>query len=340
MPDATPTTYPSLLPPSLDPGSLQKSILRLNEVVEMITGQRGPAEYSLQEGMISIRKSLTVAGATITASIRELNEVLVAADKALAQRTTIIEAEIVGARGGQLNLAARITEVNTARIDGDAVLAASILTLETTVGNNTAILTVQQASINGLEVRYSVTGFINGVTGGFVFSGVQRNDGGAVFTTEFFSNVIIHGSLLVTGTVDNPQITANAVSNMSSASGTVGAGGLVQTGLTVRAGASVHVSFAASSQGTLGVMAFTGAAVMRIYNIFVDGFAASTHYSYDVCAGVVYGGGSSYTFYSTVAPISGGITISGLAAGTHFFSVVNPSGVGLQMDIVAVELAK
>lgn len=339
MPDVLPT-YPSLLAPSLDPGSLQKSILRLNEVVEMVTGQRGKAEYSLQEGMLSIRKSITVQGSTISASIRELNEVMVSADEALAQRTTIIEAEIVGARGGETDLSARLTQVDTARVDGDSALAASILTLTTTIDDNTATLTVQQASIDGLEVRYSVTGFISGTTGGFVFSGVQRNDGGAVFTTEFFSDVIIHGSLLVAGTVDNPQITANAVSNMSSSSGTVAAGGSISTSLTTRAGASVHVSFAASSQGALGTMAFTGAVVIRTYNIYVDGITYSTHYSYDVCAGVIYNGGSSYTFYSTVAPISGGITVTGLSAGTHTLSVVNPSGIFMQMDIVGVELAK
>lgn len=338
MPDVL--SYPSLLPPSIDNGSLQKSILRLNEVVEMITGQRGPATYSLQEGLLEIRKSLTVNNSVISGSIRELNEVLVSANEALAQRTVIIEAEIENARGGETDLLARITQVDTARVDGDSALAASITTLETQVDDNTAILTVQAASIDGLEVRYSVTGFISGTTGGFVFSGVQRNDGGAVFTTEFYSDVIIHGSLLVNGTVDTPQVTNNAISNMSSWSGSVAGGGSAVTSVTTRAGASVAIHFAASSQGTLGIMAFTGAAVMRTYNIYVDGVVASTHYSYDVCAGVVYGGGSSYTFYSTVAPIAGGITVSGLAAGTHTISVVNPAGVDLQMDVTAEELAR
>lgn len=378
MPDVLPS-YPSLLEPSLDVASLQKSVLRLNEVVQMITGQRGAAEYSLQEGMLSIRKSLIVQGREITASITDINETLVNADEAMAQRTTIIETEIRNARSGEANLLARITNVNLARIngdmalaqrattletemtgargvypnvsarvtavdqariDGDSALASSVTTLSTTVGQNTSTLTIQGQSIDGISLKYGVTGSIGGVAGGFVLSGAQRNDGGAIFGLEIIANVIIHGDLLITGTVTNPKIAAQAVSNQSGAAGAVGPGGAIFTALTVRAGASVLLHFSASSHGALSPMSFTGATVIRIYNIYVDGVPISSHFSYDICAGVVYGGGSSYTFYGTVAPISGGIVVSGLAAGGHGFLVVNPTGAFMQMDITATELSK
>lgn len=378
MPDVL-LSYPSLLEPSLDVASLQKSILRLNEVVQMITGQRGAAEYSLQEGMLSIRKSLIVQGREISASITDINETLVSADEALAQRTTIIEAEITSARSGEASLLARITEVNLARVNGDvalaqratnlevevvtarvgqpslaarvnavdlarvtgdSALATSINTVSTTVGEHSASLTVQQTSIDGIELKYGVTGFIGGISGGFVLTGAQQVGGGAIFGLEITANVIINGDLLITGTVTNPKIGPQAVSNQSGWTGAVGPGGIAYTPLSVRSGASVLVNFTGSSHGTLAVMSFSGAVVTRGYNIYVDGIPYSTHYSYDVCAGMVYGGGSSYTFYGTVAPISGGIIVTGLAEGVHGFFVINPTGAFMQMSITATELSK
>lgn len=337
VPDVLPT-YPSLLEPSLDPGSLKKSILRLNEVVEMVTGQRGKAEYSLQEGMLAIRKSLNINGKTIEASIREINETLVTETTALAQRTTIIEAEIDDARAGLPDLAARITSVDTARIDGDTALATSVNTVQTQVDDNVASIATIQTSIDGVEVRYGVMGYINGATGGFVFTGVLQNDGSASYNMEFYSNVIIHGDLFVDGSVSNPKITDGAVSNQTSWNGAVAPGASAYTAVTVRPGASVLITFTASSHGAISPMG--GGIVTRGYNIFVDGVPYTTYYSLDaMCAFTNFGGGS-FTFYSTVVPTSGAVVVYGLSGGAHGFLAQNPAPVFQQMSITATELSK
>lgn len=355
VPDVLPS-YPSLLEPSLDPGSLKKSILRLNEVVEMMTGQRGKAEYSLQEGMLSIRKSLTIQNTTIEASIREINEVMVSADEALAQRTTIIEAEIENARGGSLDLAARITSVDLARVTGDSALASSITTVETQVGAHTASIAVIQSSVDGMAVKFGVMGYINGVTGGFVFTGVLQNDGSVSYNMEFYSNVIIHGDLIVVGTVSNPKITDNAVTNNAAASGPITpGGGYINTGITVREGARlllqahiteyVGTSFHAGTS-SLGVQTDVPA-IFRSYEIgMLAQGAYHTFGAWDVVVSSQYGGFNAsfndyYIFNGACAACSGGVTVGPLTAGTYFPYLKNNNASYYMLGIIiATELAK
>ncbi len=241
----------------------------------MLTGQRGPKEYSFPEGMLQIQKRLVTAEATLTGRIVEINEISLQANEALAQRTSIIEAELVAARAGEPSLLARITEVDTARVsgddalairattleaeveqarggmgslaarvttvdlarvNGDQALASSIISLTTTVNNNTATITSHTSSISGIMVKHGVQGFINGVTGGYVFTGVLKLDGSVAYNMEFSSNVTIHGNLLVTGTVDNPQIAGNAVTQSGSSTG---ANGYATVTLNLRTGSRV-----------------------------------------------------------------------------------------------------
>lgn len=74
---------------------------------------------------------------TLTASIESVAEVATDNETAIASLTT----EIVAARQGETDLSARITEVDTARVDGDSALATSISTLSSTVGNISAEVT-------------------------------------------------------------------------------------------------------------------------------------------------------------------------------------------------------
>lgn len=247
MPSVTPQvaqvparTYPTVPYPTREPASLQASVERLKEGYELLTGQTGPKEYSMQEGLTQIRRQLFTADQTVTARMLELNEAQTSANNALAQRTTIIEAEITNARGGEASLLARITTVDQARISGDNALASRTTTLETNVGTNTANITSLQSSVNGLNVKFGVYGTINGTSGGFTFSGVQRLDGAVSYGMEFEVNtfkikdvntstaktvfayndgkfeftgdVAIQGNLIVSGTVNTPQITDLAVS--------------------------------------------------------------------------------------------------------------------------------
>ena len=107
---------------------------------------------------------------------------------------------------GEATLFARIQTVDQARIEGDNVIAGTVTTLTTRVDTNEATLVATQTVTNATALRYSVTGTINGVTGGFTFSGIQRNNGGAVFNFEVNSNMSIHGNLLVTGTITNSKL--------------------------------------------------------------------------------------------------------------------------------------
>jgi hypothetical protein len=155
-------------------------------------------------------------------------------------RLNLVSEEVDGA------YAAVATEA-IARAAGDSALAAELTTLETTVGDNTAELAILSASIDGIAVKYAVTGTINGVTGGFVLTGIQQLGGGASYLLEITSDVVINGNLLVTGTVETVAVASHAISQVAfSASGGINTG----VGITVRTGATVAVT--ASFNGLAG----------------------------------------------------------------------------------------
>lgn len=166
---------------------------------------------------------------SVVSRLSQIDKARADGDSALAQRATTLEAEIIGARQGKLNLSAKIEELQTAQVDGDNAIATSVQTLSTTVGSNTSSISTLASTTNGLSLRYGVTGYINGVTGGFVFTGLLRNDGAVSYNLEINSNVVINGDLLVNGTITNPKVAAaaiattnvqpNAISNSGAASG-------------------------------------------------------------------------------------------------------------------------
>lgn len=154
------------------------------------------------------------------------------ADTALASRATTLEATVNNATTGVAATAARLTTEETVRATADSANATSISNLSTTVGANTASISTIQTSVNGLSVRYGVSLDVNGFVTGFV----QNNNGtsgtfdilatafrvtvpGATPKTVFSitgsnieinNNVSINGSLVVSGTVNTTQLTANA----------------------------------------------------------------------------------------------------------------------------------
>lgn len=349
MPDVLPS-YPSLLEPSLDPGSLKKSILRLNEVVEMITGQRGKAEYSLQEGMTSIRKTLTLQNKTMEASIREINETFVAENMALAQRTTLIEAEITDARSGETDLLARITTVDTARVDGDTALATSVDTLQTQVDGNTAQLTVVESSVDGISVKYGVAGYINGSTGGFVFTGLLRNDGAVSYNMEFYSNVIIHGDLIVEGTIDTVRIGTNAITSMAATSGAISFSS-ISVSKSFYGGTDAFVTVEINPSSSISSTAFGAySASLRTYPFYVDGVPINSLTAYDTPVGansaVVRNAANTGT--ETVvgaliwgpAAVARSFVIPGLTAGGHSFAVGETAGNYVIASIAVTEFKR
>lgn len=109
--------------------------------------------------------------------------------------------------------AAAISNEAVARANADGALASQISSISTTVGNNSASITNLQGSYNGLSVKYGIVGTINGQTGGFVFTGVGKNDGSAIYNLEIGANVTINGSLIVNGTIKNQGLEDYAASN-------------------------------------------------------------------------------------------------------------------------------
>jgi hypothetical protein len=157
------------------------------------------------------------------------------ADTALAARATTLEATVNNATTGVAATAARLTTEETVRATADSANATSISNLSTTVGANTASISTIQTSVNGLSVRYGVSLDVNGFVTGFV----QNNNGTSgtfdilatafrvtipgstpktVFSVsgsniEINNNVSINGSLVVSGTVNTTQLTANAATS-------------------------------------------------------------------------------------------------------------------------------
>lgn len=157
------------------------------------------------------------------------------ADSALAARATTLEATVNSSTDGNVALKARISTEETVRATADSANATSISNLSTTVGANTASISTIQTSVNGLSVRYGVSLDVNGFVTGFT----QNNDGtsgtfdilasafrvaipGATPKTVFSitgsnieinNNVSINGSLVVSGTVNTTQLTANAATS-------------------------------------------------------------------------------------------------------------------------------
>lgn len=131
---------------------------------------------------------------------------------------------------------ARFTQQYKVAVSNTAAVASVVSSLGTTVGTNTSNIDTITSSLNGVSLKYGVMGSINGQTGGFIFSGILRNDGSVSYNMEFYSNVIIHGTLVVDGTLITDKLTANAISRSYSTSATSSS---VSQIVSFRAGAQI-----------------------------------------------------------------------------------------------------
>lgn len=255
-------------------------------------------------------------------------------DSALAQRATSLETEVGNARGGSATLKARVDAVDLARVDGDSALAARVTSVETTSSNNAASITTLQSSVNGVEVKFGVQGYINGATGGFVLTGVLKNDGSVAYNMEIDSNVTINGNLVVNGTLDYLKLAAGSITSQVSTSGTIvstGASTLSQ-GFTTRAGGTIVVTITGYEPDAVKQRSNTApnayAYTPRNLPLTIDGVTYGSLKSFDACTAVNFvshgGGGSVYTANYAMAPAAIEIVITGLAAGAHTFTLTNP----------------
>lgn len=163
---------------------------------------------NLQRRLNEVRSDTDQASAAITTETTARTT----ADAALASQITTVNASV-----GTVN--ARLTDEISARATAVNALSQRVTTTETTLGGHTASITVLQQSVSGIAVRFGVTGFIGGQSGGFVFTGVQRNDGGNPFLLEIQSNVIINGNVVINGTLTTAKAAANAWTDAATGSG-------------------------------------------------------------------------------------------------------------------------
>lgn len=303
--NAVAPTYPGIPEPGQDLVSLQATVLRLKETVEMMNGTRGDEETDLVGGYLLLQKStanssarleilnqvtananfamatrittleaefrtftgVDPTGTTFNAKLTETLQVYADADEALALRSTNLEASMYAPTTGAL---ARITSTESVNVTQGANITANataITTLSTIVGTNTANISTLTTSVNGTAVKFGVLGSINGISGGFTFSGVLRNDGAVSYFMEFEvgtfilrnpatgtaaavfdydsgnarftfnGNVIINGNLLVNGTVITGKIGTSAVTQSLATTGADHA----EVSIHLRAGAKVNI---------------------------------------------------------------------------------------------------
>jgi hypothetical protein len=150
----TPPTYPFVPEPGQDLISLQASVKRLKEGYEMMTGQRGPSEYSLVEGMLSISKKT----ANSIARIIEINEVQATTTSALVAWTKILEADLYT---GPDNWTGRITEVERVVLTPTSGLVSKVETLELQMNTPVSGVTAQIQNLNKIVITGDP---VNGIT--------------------------------------------------------------------------------------------------------------------------------------------------------------------------------
>lgn len=323
--------YPTITEPTQDIKSIQQSIGQIKEICEMLTGQRGPTEYSIQEGLSKIERVSDKFGA----SIRDLTEIAADATGAYAQRISILEAEMTAARQGQTSVSARITQVDTARVTGDsglatratnletevtnargglgtlsakitnvasvaasanATTASTVSSLTTTVGSHTGSISTLTSSVDGISVQKVVKATLDGSTGGYALTGVQNADGsGAVFTFEINANAVVNGSLVVHGSIDTDQVAGNAITRAAlSATNT---NYFDDVTVTLRAGAvALVIGMIKGDQTTYGV---PGDLVMRLRVKLGAGAFTDMQIANVVNDRVTIGGAIFYSFQTT-----------------------------------------
>lgn len=163
----------------------------------------------------ALSASLTSLTSTVNANKASFDSEVVTranADTALSGQITSLTTTVT-------NNKATLDQEITTRANADSALSSSLTTLTSTVNGNTSSINTLSASYNGVAVKYGVTGTINQQTGGFVLTGIGKNDGSASYLLEITSDVIINGNLLVTGSVKNQGLEDYAASNSGLSTG-------------------------------------------------------------------------------------------------------------------------
>jgi hypothetical protein len=220
--------------------------------------------------------------------------------------------------------------------------SAFITNVATRVDNNfttqQASLNVVAQSVNGVAVQFGVTGYIDGTTGGFVFTGVKQNNGTVAYNTIFNSNVTINGGLLVNGTVDFSQMAGNSATNAFGASGY--SGGTITAQGTARTNARlIIVATVSRTEGTFDTAPLNNVYTRRNFNVFLNGGNIGAVQTADVLTGFFFNGGSSYTFYRIIAPASA-IFVADVGPGTQTVQITSATGQPVDMGVACTVLQR
>ena len=126
--------FPSIPEPSGDTAALLATIRAMKQTIELLTGQSGNPE-DLLNGFSSTRhtKSTATPLSLLRTSVSEAVQVASSDTSLLAERTSSLEVSVSDAASGATSLAARIHDVDQARIDGDSAIATRTGVVETEV---------------------------------------------------------------------------------------------------------------------------------------------------------------------------------------------------------------
>lgn len=275
-----------------------------------------------EEAFASYKVTVTANFAAVNASVATESTARSTADTALATQITALNSNLGSTNA---NLSAEIT----ARANADSAISSSVNTLSTTVGGHTSSISSLTSSVNGLGVKYAITGFVGGSFGGFVFTGVRRADGvGANFLLEITSNVVIHGDLTLNGTLTNLKAADRA---WTQGIGAQSSGASASVSLTTRGAAQVQIvaNFNGLSGNYVSFLTPPG-----LFTVYRNGIALQQVGNNFEASGT--GGSAAIAFQQT-----GLLVVDTPPAGFNTYTATTTNGAGLGgVTITAVELSK
>lgn len=125
------------------------------------------------------------------------------------------------------NSFASVNQVLGAHADQIGALSFQQSNFSTTLNGHTSQLNLLASSLNGVSLQFGVTGTIDGVTGGFVLTGVHRLDGGAQF------NLLIDADVSVLGTFSGSKIRTGTLDVVSLKAGQIDSHYIAQDGVSL-----------------------------------------------------------------------------------------------------------
>jgi hypothetical protein len=225
------------------------------------------------------------------------------ADASLAFRSSQLEASMYSPNTSNNHTFARIVQLESVEASHWGSTVSWVQDLYAVHYNQESRLQVVAQASSTHGVRFGVNGYINGSTGGFVFTGLLRNDGSVQYNMEFWSNVTIYGDLLVTGSINSDKYQYGSISQMVAGNDSQYPGGYTYCGMNVRPWAKVLVTAALTDTTfTRYNSGFTGSVTARYFPITANGGAIAYLVASDVLCDFQYLGGSAYNFFKVVAP--------------------------------------